>query len=94
MSKTLSQPWVFVFAGWRRLMRTLTMDFRLAAIAVARIARRAAAATMKAVARIGEGMVIGISFQIGPFGAVTAPWGGRIVSFPHHCGSAIKIRRR
>ena len=70
------------------------MDFRFAATMVARIARMAAVAAMKAVARIGEGTVIGISFQIGPFGAVTAPWGGRIVSFPHYCGSAIKICRR
>jgi hypothetical protein len=35
------------------------MDFRLAATTAARIVRIAAAATIKAVARIGEGMVIG-----------------------------------
>lgn len=70
------------------------MDFQLVATTVARIARMAAAATMKAVARIGEVMVIGVFFQIGPFRTVAAPWGGRFLSFPHYCGSAIKICRR
>ncbi|WP_181763402.1 hypothetical protein [Mesorhizobium sp. B2-4-15] len=36
------------------------MDFQLMATTFARIARKAAAATMKAVARIGEFMVIGV----------------------------------
>ncbi|ESY97626.1 hypothetical protein X741_01120 [Mesorhizobium sp. LNHC229A00] len=49
-----------MFAGWRLRLRTLTIDLRLAATTAARIARTAATAATKAVARIGEGMVIGI----------------------------------
>jgi hypothetical protein len=48
-----------VDAGWRWLLRTLTID-RLAE-AAERSASSAATASTKAVARIGEGMVIGIA---------------------------------